>query len=133
MAEFDRPWQVTASKLISHAKEHAKKNTDFDKQMAYLLVDVGVETLFKAYLTQHAYKEYQNELRKKSRELNFHDLNLLVMNNTGEALQGIKVDEADYFHNKRNQIYHQGDGVAPTMENLDRYLELAQKLLSVLL
>ena len=136
MNNFEHPWQITASLLIIHAKEHAQKSTDFDKQMAYLLVDIGVETMFKAYLAQTAYKDYrklQIEAKNNSRELNFHQLNSLVIQKAGETLHEIKINEADYFHDKRNQIYHQGDGVAPTGENLNRYLELSHKLLLVLL
>ena len=136
MIDFKHPWQVTASLLIKHALEHSKKDTDFDTQMAYLLTDVGVEIALKTYLSHNYYKEYsklKNEANKKFTNVTFHKLIKLVIEVAGNKLDKIRIDEADYFHSKRNQIYHDGDGVAPTRVNLDGYLNLAQSLLLNLL
>jgi hypothetical protein len=136
MSTYEDPWQVTPSLLIAHAMKHAKENSDFDKQMAYLIIDIGVETIFKVFLANNAYKEYKNlqeEAKKNLSEVRFYKLLESVKQTASKKLQGINIDQLNYFHEKRNQIYHQGDGVAPTQENLGRYLELAQKLIKVLI
>ena len=136
MSTYEDPWQVTPSLLIAHAMKHAKENSDFDKQMAYLIIDIGVKTIFKVFLANNAYKEYKNlqeEAKKNLSEVKFYKLLESVKQTASKKLQGINIDQLNYFHEKRNQIYHQGDGVAPTQENLRRYLELAQKLIKVLI
>jgi hypothetical protein len=44
------PWQSGPTELISHAIEHLHNRTEFDNRIAFLLFDVGVETLFKTFL-----------------------------------------------------------------------------------
>ena len=51
MEEQKLPWQITASKLIGLAKEFYKPDDDFSRQVAYLLLDVGVETTFRIFLS----------------------------------------------------------------------------------
>ena len=48
--KFAKPWQAMPSRIISLALEHAQQNTDFDHQLAFLLLDVGVESALKTYL-----------------------------------------------------------------------------------
>ena len=53
MGEVDaaiHPWQSGPTELIAHAIEHLHKETEFDNRIAFLLFDVGIETLFKTYL-----------------------------------------------------------------------------------
>jgi hypothetical protein len=153
---YNFPWQKSPTELVRHAIEHAKnKDSDFDKQMAYLVLDVGVEMIFKVFLANKAYGILQNlkkgdgkekkaaneepniesskEGNKGERGLNFHQLVEGVKKGAGDKLQGVNIDDADYFHNLRNKLYHEGDGVIPSSENLQRYLELAKKLLQILL
>jgi hypothetical protein len=41
-------------------------------------------------------------------------------------ISGIDLEKVSYFHGVRNKLYHQGDGVKPTTENLQQYAELAK-------
>lgn len=122
--KFEKPWQVLPTRVISLALEHAQQKTDFDHQLAFLLLDVGVETTLKTYLinkrqdVEHIgypvlVERCEEELRK-------------------DKLQ-VPLDEVVYFHKIRNKLYHQGDGVKPTDENLSKYGELAKQILRVLL
>lgn len=134
VSEHELPWQVTPSRLIRFAIEQSSKNTDFDKQISYLILDVGVETIFKVFLKQHGYKELKKaQSQKDGRELSFHDIIALVKLVAGEKLQNIKVEYANHYHEKRNEIYHQGVSFPPLQDDLDGYLELAKTLLKVLL
>jgi hypothetical protein len=124
MRESLKPWQVMPAKIIKMALEHADKETDFDHQISFLLLDIGVENALKTYLVnkkQDVEKLYFDELLRKVKEE--------LVNDKKE----IPLDEVSYFHKVRNRLYHQGDGVRPTDENLKRYSDLAQKLLKILI
>lgn len=124
LEKFAKPWQAMPSRIICLALEHAQQNTDFDHQLAFLLLDVGVESALKTYLInkkQDVEKIVFSELLKRVGE-ELHKDNL-----------EIPLDEIEYFHKTRNKLYHQGDGVKPTGENLTNYAMLAKALLKNLL
>lgn len=124
LEKFAKPWQAMPSRIISLALVHARQKTDFDQQLAFLLLDVGVESALKTYLInrkQDVEKIFFPDLLKRvGEELHKDDLQL-------------PLDEIEYFHKTRNKLYHQGDGVKPTEENLANYAELAKTLVKTLL
>ena len=119
--EYERPWQVLPAKIIKLALEHAQREDDFDHQVAYLLLDIGVEAALKAYLInrgQNVEKIVFPELLKRVKD---------ELPKTNPDLVG-QIDDIAYFHGIRNKLYHQGDGVKPTEDNLERYSQLAKKV-----
>jgi hypothetical protein len=44
-------WHDTATKLIQYGNKFKYTNSEFERQVGFLLLDVGVETLFRSYLT----------------------------------------------------------------------------------
>lgn len=120
--EYERPWQVMPAKIIKLALEHAEKDDDFDHQVAYLLLDIGVEAALKALLVNKGHnveKIFFPELLKKVKEE-------LSKANPDLVRQ---IDDVNYFHGIRNKLYHQGEGVRPTEDNLKRYSELAKRII----
>ncbi len=71
------PWQTGPTELIAFALEQMHKGSDFDRRLAFLILDVGVETLLKTYLTLPdtvtGARSPFGERRKASRGT-FHDL-----------------------------------------------------------
>lgn len=73
----EHPWQHGPTELIAYAIVHMHRPSDFDHRVAFLLLDVGVETLFKVFLslpgrvtsTNLSFKE-----RRDAVEGNFHQL-----------------------------------------------------------
>jgi hypothetical protein len=124
LKKFAKPWQAMPSRIISLALVHARQDTDFDQQLAFLLLDVGVEAALKTYLINR---------KQDVEKIFFPDL----LKRVGEELRkdnlNIPLDEIEYFHKTRNKLYHQGDGVKPTEENLEKYAELAKTLVKTLL
>lgn len=119
--DYERPWQVMPAKIIKLALEHAEKDNDFDHQVAFLLLDIGVETALKTFLISKGHnveKIFFPELLKKIKEE-------LPANNP-DIIH--RIDDIGYFHGIRNKLYHQGDGMRPTDDNLRRYSELAKKV-----
>ena len=155
MEEQKLPWQITASKLIGLAKEFYKPDDDFSRQVAYLLLDVGVETTFRIFLSLSNRKtkkvgfkrreaaakgtvEKDELLQQKTTisafdELSFHNLVEGVMQVAESDVNEKDLEKVEHFHGIRNKIYHLGDGVVPTQNNFKEYLNIAEILLLTLL
>jgi len=119
--EYESPWQVMPAKIIKLALEHAEKKDDFDHQVAYLLLDIGVEAALKAYLVNQGHnveKIFFPDLLKKVKEE--------LSKTTSDLIS--QINDIGYFHGIRNKLYHQGDGVKPTEDNLKRYSALAKRV-----
>ena len=133
----EHPWQKTPTNLISYARELTKSEDEFKKQLGFLLLDVGVETIFTVFLSlpnevtgvKTSYRERKEIIEKNS----FHLLVLGVGEAAGERLEGVNLNKVRYFHGVRNKIYHLGDGIMPTNENIQDYEEIAVILLRALL
>jgi hypothetical protein len=132
----EHPWQHGPSELISYAVEHMHRPSDFDQRVAFLLLDVGVETLFKVYLslpghltgTDLPFKE-----RREAVEGNFHQLLEGVSKAAGASLSSTALDHVRYYHNLRNRLYHEGDGITVPVVQVRGYAQVAVELLRVLL
>jgi hypothetical protein len=147
------PWQKTAKNLIGYAQRFQKTNDEFERQVGYLLLDVGVETLFRVFVTQPGIEaklgytkrdkiakgtiEKTNIQRDEITlsgfdELAFHKLSEAVKQIAGEKVSKDDLQRVEYFHNIRNKIYHLGDGIVPTQDNFEEYSKIAQSLLKTL-
>ncbi len=124
MERSSKPWHAMPSRIISLALVHAEQDTDFDHHLAFLLLDVGVETTLKAYLIGK---------KQDVEKIVFPELLKRVGDEISKDRLQVPLDEIDYFHKIRNKLYHQGDGVRPTEENLRKYTEHAKVLLKILL
>lgn len=150
--KIQHPWQSGPTELIAHAIEHLHKATEFDNRIAFLLFDVGVETLFKTYLllpdevtgakTKFEKRKaavngvahtFDDEKKLPKRDWKFHDL----IRGLGEAKPEIKkefdLNHVEFFHEKRNALYHDGNGITIESDNLRSYSSIAVKLLKYLL
>lgn len=148
------PWQATAKKLINFASKFRNSNDEFERQVGFLLLDVGIETLFRVFITQPGVEAKLGYTKRDKiakgtvekaailrdeitlsgfDELAFHKLVETVNQIAGEKVINNDLKKAEYFHNIRNKIYHLGDGIIPTKQNFDEYLNLAKNLLSRLL
>lgn len=135
-AKFEYPWQETPAKLIAHGLEHLHMRTDFDQQVGFLLLDLGVETLFKTFLlapqpVTRVGTKYAE--RKQAVEGTFHDLLEGVRAAAPSLGHDGSLHTVEYYHGIRNKLYHEGDGVTALSTNVLGYAELAVGLLQRLL
>lgn len=124
--KFEKPWQVMPARVIELGIKHAKKESDFDHQVGFLLLDIGVEAALKIFL-----------IANKNEDLEFIRFPELIKKVQSEMnsrnISGIDLQDVSYFHGIRNKLYHQGDGVKPTTDNLQKYAELAKTIAEKLL
>lgn len=154
MDENILPWQVTTTNLISLADEIYEPNDDFKRQVGYLLIDIGVEMLFKVFLTLPEVDSSISFTKRKELakgtiqkdeipgqklttlefdKLSFHKLASAVKEVAGSRITDANLTQAKYYHDIRNKIYHSGDGIVPTKDNFEKYLHLAKYFLNTLL
>jgi hypothetical protein len=133
MIKTQHPWQAGPTELIEFALECMHKGSDVDRRLAFLILDVGVETLFKTYLTvpegviQH---EISRDDRFKAAKGNFPELLRAVQKSDPQKASNIHFSHIDHYHNLRNKLYHEGNQVtAVPMSQLEGYATLAVKLL----
>jgi len=78
-----------------------------------LILDVGVETLFKAYLmlpeniskTQLRFYE-----REKAVKGGFHRLTEAIRKSNPQKIASSNLVHVEYYHKIRNKLYHDGEG-----------------------
>lgn len=131
--KVQHPWQSGPTELIAHAIEHYRRSTESDNRIAFLLFDVGVETLFKTFLTLPdgviQFQIKRNE-RLQAAEGNFHELLRAVQNSNPKKASEFNFAHIEHFHDLRNTLYHQGNRVTTVPTNqLEEYARLAVTLL----
>lgn len=130
------PWQSGPTELLDHALKHMCRDSDFDRRLAFLLLDVGVETLLKTFLllpdsitgTSMSYRD-----RRTAAEGNFHQLIAGIGSAASSRLQNHDLSHVEYYHSIRNNLYHQGNGITVPSEQVVGYAKEATFLLRVLL
>ncbi len=131
------PWDIGPTELIKFALERMHGGSDFDKRLSFLVLDIGVETLFKTFLiipdtTSHAKTSFT-----KRRDIvagSFHDLINGIHDAVPERVKSINLEHVQYYHDIRNTLYHQGYTVAAVrIDQLREYAILAVELLRELL
>ena len=133
MAKTQHPWQVGPTELIEFALERMHLGSDVDRRLAFLILDVGVETLFKTYLTlpssvmQFAINRTERDTAVKG---NFHDLMRGVQNSNPDKASKFNFAHIEHYHRLRNMLYHEGNQVtAVPMHQLEGYAKIAVNLL----
>ena len=134
--QHNHPWQNGPTELIRFALERLHLGTDFDKRIAFLMLDIGVETLFRTYLvlpkaiikTEMAYPT-----REKAAKGNFHELVEGVKNASGSKLKVSDFSHVRHYHKLRNTLYHQGNGINVSDKDTKEYATLVVRLLKSLL
>jgi hypothetical protein len=128
------PWQTGPIELLSYANKLTQEKNELDMRIAFLLLDVGVETLFKTYLLYEV----------TDAEMSPTEKNKVLTGNFPELLIGVKkaavgkiidsdLEHVKFFHKLRNKLYHEGIGFTITSKNVFEYAELAKKLVKELL
>lgn len=137
MAKTQHPWQVGPTELIEFALAQMQKGSDFDRRLSFLILDVGVETLFKTYLTlPDSFTQFQTSRgdRHKAVDGNFHELIRGVQSANPKKASGINFAYIEHYHNLRNTLYHQGNQVtAVPIHQLEGYARLAVNALQTYL
>lgn len=133
---IQHPWQSGPTELIRYALDHLHRPSDFSQRVAFLLLDLGVETLFKTFLAlpeEVTGARLSHGKRREAAEGNFHQLLRGVRDAAGTRLDGIDLAHVQFYHDLRNKLYHQGNGITVPVGEAKEYASIAVELLRRLL
>lgn len=128
---MDSPWAEGPKELLQHAVDHIAHDGDFDRRIAMISIDNAVELMIKTYLGLPRRKDKnKGPSRKQLEEANnsFPSLLDLLEEFAGERLTGVSLDEIEWYHRIRNQLYHSGNGITVEVARVQTYLSLAKTL-----
>lgn len=133
-----KPWALGPYELLQHGDVHLKGKTDFDKRMSLVSFDNAIELSIITFLSLNPIQ--RNGLafeRSKVDEWlkNFHKkiefFEHYVTNIASKSME-IGRDEIIYYHNLRNELYHNGNGLVPMEAHLDGIRQSAVWVFSTL-
>ncbi|MBC7821772.1 MAG: hypothetical protein IAG10_33210 [Planctomycetaceae bacterium] len=128
------PWRQGPLELLNHGLEHLRAGSDFDYRIAMISIDNAIELMIKTYLGLPPRITGIRLTRTKREESNVSFPALL------DALTEVAPDKVtmtnlgiiEWFHQLRNQLYHQGNGITVEKKHVESYAEIAKTLFELL-
>lgn len=123
-------WVNGPLELLEHGIKHIKEGNEFDLRIAMISIDNSVELAIKTYLSLNKralginWKKYKNAIKKFPPMLN------LIQEFINNKVSNEELDGIEMFHNLRNSLYHQGNGITIQRNIVNRYAIVAQDLIS---
>lgn len=131
------PAQKGPKEILSYAVRHINADTEFEQRIGYLLLDIGVELTLKTYLElPDQISGAQLDFGKRNQAINsgrFFDVMTAVEVAAKNRLSGLDIQQLNYYHNRRNALYHAGQGITIQPNVIQEYTQLACELLYRLL
>lgn len=128
---MSNPWTDGPRELIQHAVDHLANGGDFDRRIAMISIDNAVELMIKTYLglpkrARAAHGPGRKELEAASES--FPALLDLLQNFAADKIVGLSLDDIEWYHRIRNQLYHSGNGITVERGKVETYLQLSVTL-----
>jgi hypothetical protein len=126
-----RPWTDGPRELIQHATDHMAVGGDFDRRIAMISVDNAVELMIKTYLgLPERARGFKGPSRREleAASESFPSLLDLLQTHAANKIAGLGLDDIEWYHRLRNQLYHSGNGITVEVSKVETYLQLAFSL-----
>ena len=132
----EHPWQSGPRELFQFAINANNSPCDGGSRIAFLLIDVCVETTFRTFLSLPERISGSGigypELRRYAAG-NFHELAKGVGLAAGGKVSDDELNHVRFYHGVRNRLYHEGNGITVGEEYVRGYGTLVANLLNRLL
>ncbi|MGB4066804.1 MAG: hypothetical protein WBK08_02115 [Nitrospira sp.] len=130
------PWQRGPRELFQFAITAYASPDEAGRRISFLLIDVCVETTLRTFLglpvkISGSGKEYSD--LKQYANGTFHNLTKGVEAAAPGRIPDDELHHLRFYHNVRNRLYHEGNGITIPEEHVRGYGTLAAKLLKELL
>ncbi|WP_374689106.1 hypothetical protein [Promineifilum sp.] len=130
------PYQHTPAQLIAHGVQHMQQDREnFDRHMAYLLFDIGIESTIKTFLLLHKSESGAATGTGTQKDIanseSFFAKAEAVHKAAPDRFGAEDLRASKHFHSIRNKLYHDGAGIIPT--HLADFATFALKVLKNLL
>lgn len=134
-AKNEHPWQSGPRELFQFAVSTMDTADDISRRIAFLLLDVCVETTFRTYLSlpdQVSGSNVKHSERRRYAGAGFHDLAKGVGLAANKKISEDELHHAKFYHDIRNRLYHEGNGITVREEYVQGYVTLAATFLKQL-
>jgi len=121
------PWVDGPTELIQHAVDHLDAGGDFDRRIAMVSIDNAVELAIKTYLgLPERIRGSKGPSRKEFAECSesFPLLLDLLQKYSSDRIVDFSLEDIEWYHRIRNQLYHSGNGITVELSKVETYLEL---------
>ncbi|MSQ24956.1 MAG: hypothetical protein EXR49_01565 [Dehalococcoidia bacterium] len=125
------PWTEGPKELLQHAADHLRLGGDFDRRIAMISVDNAVELAAKTFLgLPERARGSKGPGRKSLDDASESFPALLDMLNQYAAnkLVGVELEDIEWYHRLRNQLYHSGNGLTVDRAKVEAYFKIASAL-----
>lgn len=125
------PWADGPRELIQHAVDHLRVGGDFDRRVAMISIDNAVELMVKTYLgLPERARGFKGPSRKELEAASdsFPSLLDLLQTFASHKISGLSLDDIEWYHRIRNQLYHSGNGITVERSKVETYLQLTTGL-----
>lgn len=130
------PWQRGPRELLQFAITAYASPDEAGRRISFLLMDVCVETTLRTFLglpvkisgSAKGYLDLKQYVNGK-----FHDLTKGIEAAAPGRIPDNELHHLRFYHNVRNRLYHEGNGITIPEEHVRGYGTLAAKLLKELL
>jgi len=128
------PWTSGPRELLEHAKDHVARDTDVDNRFAMISVDNAVELMLKTYiiLPQRVTGLALTRKERAEHTKDFPSALKGIAQLLGARLSAVPLGEIEWFHQVRNQLYHEGNAITVERDKVMIYLEHAELLMRCL-
>ena len=126
-----KPWTLGSLELLEHAATHLKNEpSSFDSRIAFISIDNAVEIGIRTYLglPPRIRKRPGPKRTELESAFSFPDLLDLLEKYGTDSVNGIEIENIEWFHRLRNQLYHDGNGLTVGSNIVKAYLQLAKLL-----
>ncbi len=125
---MSRPWIDGPRELLQHAVDHLALEGDFDRRLAMISIDNAVEIMVKTHLglprrARGCSGPSRKELDQASES--FPVLLELLNEYDVDKITGLSLDDIEWYHRIRNQLYHSGSGITVELDKVEAYLQIA--------
>jgi hypothetical protein len=132
----DHPWQRPPLELFQFALRTSKSKNPTDQLVSFLLLDVCVEATLRTFLSLPegaVDSDVKFFDRRKYAAGNFHELTSGVAVSAKNLINDTDLHYAKYYHDVRNQLYHQRTSMTIAPEDVQGYAVVAAALMNTLL
>ena len=126
-----QPWTSGPAEILQHGLDLLQTDSDKNRRLAFLSIDNAVELMLNTYLTLPK-RITGLEIKKKDLDefrRTFPGLLNAVEMYAADTLSGLDLGEIEWYHGKRNQLYHEGNGLTIERSKVQIYASLARILL----
>lgn len=132
---MDKPWIDGPKELMMHAAEHLNSKSDFDRRIAFISIDNAVELSIKTFLSlPKRIRKVDGPKRQEvtDAENSFPASIDLLEKYFANKVSDISLEDIEWYHRIRNQLYHAGNGVTVDLSKVEAYFEIAKGLFNCL-